>query len=255
MVSCEVCGAELQDDVQVVGLFCPNKCDQERDRENQISFYSRKEEYGWLSNFQRAEITIEGKLYPTVEHFYQSMKANNPETEAWIASAPSSYLAMKSGRSLREDLDLVSFWDDYKVGHMLKGLRAKFIQNEHLKEKLLETGDKILFEDSPTDMFWGGRLAGSKDMLGLLIMQVREEIRTTTLPHTMTGPPDQIIVRKVRVLGERVRKLADNMSLDENDLVLVETFITPFPVYRLTKIEGSPVDFIQKKFFGEEVDK
>jgi len=42
---------------------------------------------------------------------------------------------------------------------------------------LLWTGDALLIENSPTDLFWGGLLPASKNMLGKLLMQVRSEAR------------------------------------------------------------------------------
>jgi len=54
------------------------------------------------------------------------------------------------------------------------GLVAKFEQNEDLKRKLLGTKDAMLYENSPTDMFWGKK---GKNMLGHLLMRVRKEIR------------------------------------------------------------------------------
>lgn len=80
-----------------------------------------------------------------------------------------------SGRSLRPK-EIVPFWERDKTIVMLNGLRIKF-QNETLKLMLLWTGDAILVEDSPTDMFWGGSLPGSQNMLGKLLMQVRKEIK------------------------------------------------------------------------------
>jgi len=82
---------------------------------------------------------------------------------------------MKAGRNLRPE-ETTWDWDQIKVDVMLRGLRAKF-QNESLRLMLLWTGDAILKEDSPTDMFWGGTLLGSQNMLGKLLMQVREEIK------------------------------------------------------------------------------
>lgn len=141
----------------------------------QILFYSRRAQWGWLSNFHRAPQTVDGETYPTNEHYYQSQKATEPEVRRWIAEAPKPYLAMKIGRLLRMDRGEISkFWDAYRVDVMLKGLRAKFTQNPDLKEKLLGTGDAELHEDSPTDKFWGRKGA---DMLGKLLMQVRQELR------------------------------------------------------------------------------
>lgn len=140
----------------------------------EINFYFRKQEYGWLSNFYRMNQTVNGKEYLTNEHFYQSMKALHPENENWIAAAPNPFLAMKAGRSLREGRELVDNWDEIKVAIMAVGLRAKFFQNKFLIEKLLSTGTAKLHEDSPSDMFWGKK---GRDMLGKLLMLVRQEIR------------------------------------------------------------------------------
>lgn len=140
---------------------------------DEVNFYSRKYEYGWLSNFWRCPQVVDGVTYPTNEHFYQSEKSNDKDIKMWIAAAPNPFLAMKAGRSLRSH-EMVDYWDKIKVDVMLKGLRAKFTQNAELKQKLLDTGDAILHEDSKTDLFWG---CLGEDMLGKLLMRVRDELR------------------------------------------------------------------------------
>jgi len=145
----------------------------------QILFYSRGSDYGWFSNFERSFQIVDNIVYRTNEHYYQSKKANNEEIEVWIRRAPNPFLAMKAGRSLRKK-EMIKNWDDIKVEVMLKGLRAKFLndtkyQSNRLALKLLATGDATLHENSPTDMFWG--IKGS-DWLGKLLMQVREELRS-----------------------------------------------------------------------------
>jgi len=142
---------------------------------DEIDFYFRKEEYGWLSNFERAPQIIGSVRCATNEHWYQHMKARDSDMRKWILNAPKPHAAMTAGRGLREH-EVDPGWDDDRRVHiMLIGLRAKFHQNPELKQKLLDTGDAILHEDSPTDMFWGKK---GKDMLGKLLMQVREEIRS-----------------------------------------------------------------------------
>jgi len=137
----------------------------------EILFYLRGTEYGWLSNFERSNQLININ-YPTNEHYYQSEKANNYTIRNWIINAPSPYLAMKAGRSLRKK-EMTRDWDRKKILVMKKGLRAKFTQNEELKRMLIDTEDAILHEDSPTDMFWGIK---GKDWLGKLLMEIRDEL-------------------------------------------------------------------------------
>ena len=44
---------------------------------------------------------------------------------------------------------------------MKRAIRLKFSQNSEMLEKLRQTGEARLVEDSPDDMFWGGALEGS----------------------------------------------------------------------------------------------
>lgn len=145
--------------------------------EKVILFYSRDDEYGWLSNFERSYQIVNGISYQTNEHYYQAMKANSEEFRKWIADAPNPFAAMKAGRSLREK-EMTANWESIKFRVMLTGLRAKFSQNGQLKQKLLDTGDMPIHENSPTDMIWGIK---GKDMLGKLLMQVRDELRSGVL--------------------------------------------------------------------------
>ncbi len=62
---------------------------------------------------------------------------------------------------------------------MREALKAKFTQNEDLKNILLETGDAILVEHTENDNYWGdGGDGNGKNMLGKLLMELREELRS-----------------------------------------------------------------------------
>ena len=61
---------------------------------------------------------------------------------------------------------------------MLKCLFAKFTQHEDLKKILLDTGDKTLIEHTKNDVYWADGGDGSgKNMLGKLLMKVRDELK------------------------------------------------------------------------------
>jgi len=146
-----------------------------------IKFYSRfiTEKGGELlvpaphrqfSNFWHAPIYLNKKWWNSVEHYYQAHKSLDPEDQERIRNLQWASEAKKAGRhvKLRED------WEEVKEDIMLKALRDKFSRYKRLKESLLATGDAILHEDSPTDMYWGIK---GKDRLGALLMQVRDELR------------------------------------------------------------------------------
>jgi N-glycosidase YbiA len=141
----------------------------------EIYFYSRDDEYGWLSNFYRAKQVCDDLEYPTNEHFYQSAKTVDRDLKEWIRTCPLPYYAMKVGRLIREKDGRVNLTDEYRINTMRTGLMAKFTQNPDLKAKLLATGHAILHENSENDLFWG---KNGRDMLGILLMEVREWIRT-----------------------------------------------------------------------------
>lgn len=69
--------------------------------------------------------------------------------------------------------NIVNNWEDIKFEVMLKGLRTKFSQNPELKQKLLDTGDEPIHEDSK-DKVWG---IDGDDMMGKLLMKVRKELK------------------------------------------------------------------------------
>ncbi len=138
-----------------------------------ILFYFRSEKYGWLSNFERSEQIVDYIIYNSNEHYYQSEKGNSLDIRNWIIDAPNPFLAMKAGRSLRSK-DMVKDWYLKKIFIMKKGLRAKYTQNNVLKQKLLATKDAELHENSPTDLFWGIK---GQDWLGKLLMEIRDELK------------------------------------------------------------------------------
>jgi len=148
--------------------------------ESVIYFYdalSRRisEDNLFLSNFFESPFTVDGKTYSTVEHYFQSQKFLDPEIQERIRNAKSPVLAKKLGRkfTLRED------WNSFRNRVMAEALKHKFEQNDSLREKLINTGDAILVENSPRDRYWGGALPGSKNKLGLMLMELRSKLKET----------------------------------------------------------------------------
>lgn len=143
-----------------------------------IKFYKKDDEYGFMSNFYRAEIVMYGEKYATSEHYYQSMKfLRHPELEKWVATAPTPHLAFKASRAIGMEL-MREDWDEVKLDVMLDVVREKFYQHPELAKQLLETGDAKLIEDSKVDSYWGCGADGTgKNMLGKILMQIREELK------------------------------------------------------------------------------
>ena len=60
---------------------------------------------------------------------------------------------------------------------MAEALRAKFTQHDELRDILLSTGDAKLVEHTRRDSYWGDGGGGGKNMMGQLLMELRDELR------------------------------------------------------------------------------
>ncbi len=132
----------------------------------------------FLSNFYKSPIEFEGDTYPTVEHAFQAAKTSIAEERATIRANANPVIAKRKGRrvTLRED------WEAAKRDIMRELLRVKFA-DAALRELLLQTGDEELVEGNRWhDRYWGrcrcAKCGGQgQNVLGELLMQVREELR------------------------------------------------------------------------------
>jgi ribA/ribD-fused uncharacterized protein len=148
--------------------------------QNEISFYRANEKpFGAFSNLYRREIVFEGRTYPTSEHAYQAGKARKEAVREWILSAPSPSLVAMAAHGLYI-WDIAPNWSSVKFDRMRAVLRAKFTQHEDLKELLVSTGNARLVEvgkvDSPVNREWGEVNGKGKNMLGVLLMELRAEL-------------------------------------------------------------------------------
>lgn len=146
----------------------------------EIKFYKVHDDYGFMSNFAPYPFSDGSKNWPTSEHYFQAQKFLIPEIQEKIRQIASPMDAALEGRNpqnpLRPD------WEEVKDEVMLQALRMKFNQNPEIAKGLLATGDAILIEHTRNDAYWADGGDGSgKNKLGLLLMQVREELKTATL--------------------------------------------------------------------------
>lgn len=152
-------------------------------KDSVVAFYTTKEfPYGCFSNFFRSPIELDGKEWPTSEHYYQAQKATSFGDRESIRNASTPKEAARLGRTLKE---IRSDWDQVKYNIMKIAVRAKFTQHEKLRNVLLSTGDKILVEWTEGtelhDSIWGNARDKEgnpgKNLLGKALMEIRTELR------------------------------------------------------------------------------
>lgn len=166
---------------------------EEETEEAPILFFGADEskgDYRHFSNMSNHKITIDDVEYKTVEHYFQAMKAREFEdmeiyNKILTTKTPKAVKAI--GKKVANFKDEV--WDKKKDDVMEKGVRTKFIQHPNLRQQLSETGDKIIGEASPRDMYWGigTSMTQSKskfpskwrglNKMGKLLMKLREEFK------------------------------------------------------------------------------
>ncbi len=131
------------------------------------------------SNTIKIAFNLDGKKWPTTEHYFQAMKSNDSrvqETVRKLHTARDAFQYFRSNpRLVRHD------WHQKKLGAMVRAVRAKFSQNSNLKNMLLGTGNSILVENTSLapydDPYWGNGLNDNgENHLGRILMHVRAEL-------------------------------------------------------------------------------
>jgi ribA/ribD-fused uncharacterized protein len=141
-----------------------------------IYFYRVNEPYGCFSNFSPHGFRLDGKWWPTSEHYFQAQKFAGTPYEEKVRLAKSPMEAANTGRDRR--LPLRDDWEEVKDDIMRKAVLKKFQTHKEIREILLSTGDERIVEKTPVDRYWGcGPDGKGKNRLGEILMEVREILR------------------------------------------------------------------------------
>ena len=141
-----------------------------------INFYRTGDEYGCFSNFAPYPLVLNEQVWLTAEHYFQAQKFAGTEHAELIRQEASPMIAARMGRDrtkpFRPD------WESVKDVIMREAVHAKFSQHMDLRAILVGTGDAEIVEHTTNDSYWGDGGDGSgKNMLGRILMEVREELR------------------------------------------------------------------------------
>jgi ribA/ribD-fused uncharacterized protein len=134
-----------------------------------------QDEFRWLSNFAPCGIEMDGDRYPSVEHAYQAAKMpagyHREQIKFRSAGAAKKYVQQPSVCRL-----LDPEWHSYKIDIMLDCLMQKYTDGIYY-ELLLATENYYIEETNAwKDTFWGVYNGRGKNVLGEMIMAIRDEL-------------------------------------------------------------------------------
>jgi ribA/ribD-fused uncharacterized protein len=142
-------------------------------------YVSRTDVLEPLASFSRHPFELDEAEWPSVEHYYQAMKFEEPDLRESIRAAghplDARKLAKKNKRRVRPD------WSRVKDTVMTRGIYIKCRTYPEVANALLSTGEKQLIENSQYDYYWGcGRDGLGRNAYGKILMEVRERLRQET---------------------------------------------------------------------------
>ena len=140
-----------------------------------IEFSSKSNTHQELSNFYPAPFLLEGKIWASVEHYFQAQKFPTDQTmqeRIRLVATPQS--AKRLGRTKSEHFR--TDWNERRDYFMEKALEAKFAQNPTLQELLKSTYPLHLIEHNPYDSYWGsGKQGTGLNRMGALLEKLRAD--------------------------------------------------------------------------------
>lgn len=139
-------------------------------------YFSRHDENELLGSASLHSFELDGKTWPTVEHYYQAMVfESQPRLVNKIMFAKTAVDAAKVGKwrfwQKRKDLKKV------QSIIMTRALYTKCKTHADVANALLDTGELRLVENNNYDYYWGcGRDRRGENAYGKVLMNVREKL-------------------------------------------------------------------------------
>jgi len=166
------------------------------DRISSVVFLKTHEPFGGLSNMAGGyPLLVQGVRIYSSEALYQACRFPHlPEVQRSIIAQASPMTAKMKSKPYRKESR--PDWDRVRVKVMRWCLRVKLCQNwSKFSALLLQTGSRPIVEESRKDAFWGAKSVDDQTLVGMnvlgrLLMELREVIRSTNAPVLHVGPLD-----------------------------------------------------------------
>ena len=149
------------------------------DRQANALYFSMNEADELMSRNSTHSFTLDEQEWPSVEHYYQAMKFESRDYQVKIRLADSAEAAHKLGQSWFKKKR--SDFKEVRTTLMTRAIYIKAKTYSNVANRIIETGDIELVEDSQFDYFWGcGRDHRGDNNYGKVIMNVRKKLNSET---------------------------------------------------------------------------
>lgn len=157
-----------------------------------VFFHKPDEPYGFLSNWFYSQFDINNTHYTSAEQYIMHQKCllfGDEDSAKAVLATDYPDKQQRIGRQTKGYIN--SIWAGSRQLIALRGLIAKFGQNEELRVKLFETNESYLVECAHSDIIWAcGKLLNEPDrldaskwtgqnILGFSLMEVRDILHRT----------------------------------------------------------------------------
>lgn len=159
-----------------------------------LFFHLPEEPNGYLSNWYPAYFNLDGTTYSSTEQYIMYQKCILFDDRASAVAVLETHDPAEQQAIGQNASGFVgTVWNGMKQIIAFRGLMAKFLQNENLKNQLLSTGNAYLVECAYKDTIWacGIRIHENdrhdmskwrgQNLLGFTLMEVREAIRRSLI--------------------------------------------------------------------------
>ena len=137
-----------------------------------------RDQYAFLSNMFACKVHYQGETFPCVETAFQIAKCADEDDWSLFMNRRGFWCDGRTARTIGHKVKLRSDWDDYRLDVMYELLEDKFYHNEGLRKALCDTGNIYIQEDNDWgDTFWGVYKGKGYNMLGKMIMEIRQNIQ------------------------------------------------------------------------------
>lgn len=131
------------------------------------------------TNFKYTEknLIVDGEFYHGPEQYFQQQKSVGTPDETAVKEKMKQVTDPDKAFTIGRIFKMRSDWEDVKEDVMMKIVHQKYLQQEDLRELLLQTEGHLLVQMKPTDPFWGtGSDGKGENKMGVVTMNVRSSL-------------------------------------------------------------------------------